>query len=218
MRGSTRRVIGVLVAAVGMVLVVVGAWFVVKLGPAGEAHFSATLKAPGAIVVTSDVLNAVAVPVQVTVTRPHGGAVLVVAAASTDARAIVSHREVSTVSAVHFPAGTLDLRASGTGALGDISTADVWRLTSRGAGSATLVVDQGRAPETAVVTSGDTTALTDVTVTLTWADRAWFFEALVTVMIGAVIAAFSLNDLWQGRAIVFRGAVAGRGPGRRRHV
>jgi hypothetical protein len=59
-----------------------------------------------------------------------------------------------------------------------------------------------------VVTSGDTTALTNAKVTLSWADRAWFFEALAMATIGAVLAAFALNDLWQGRLLAVRSNVA----------
>jgi hypothetical protein len=115
---------------------------------------------------------------------------------------------VTTVKAVHYPTGTMDLRSSGAGDLGDLSTADVWRLAAKGAGSAQLVVDQGRGPETVVVTSGDAKALTDVTVTLAWADRTWFFEALAAATIGAVMAAFALIDLWQSRVIALRTDVA----------
>jgi hypothetical protein len=50
-----------------------------------------------------------------------------------------------------------------------------------------------------VVTSGDATALKDVTMTLTWADRSWFFEALAAAVIGGIIAAFALGDLRQSR-------------------
>jgi len=214
---SARRALGAVVAGMGIILVVVGAWIVVKLGPSGEAHFNATLKAPGSIAVTSDVLNAVDVPVLVTATRRDGGAVRLTAAPSTDARAILATSAVSTVSAVHFPAETLDLRSSGAGALTDISTADVWRLAAKGTRSARLVVDQGWGPETVVVTSGDATSLKDVTVTLTWADRAWFFDALAVTMIGAVIAAFALNVLWQGRAIAVHGNGAETGALRGRH-
>ena len=217
MPASARRALGAVVAGMGIILVVVGAWIVVKLGPSGEAHFNATLKAPGAIAVTSDVLNAVDVPVLVTATRRDGGAVRLTAAPSTDARAILATSAVSTVSAVHFPAETLDLRSSGAGALTDISTADVWRLAAKGTRSARLVVDQGWGPETVVVTSGDATSLKDVTVTLTWADRAWFFDALAVTMIGAVIAAFALNVLWQGRAIAVHGNGAETGALRGRH-
>ena len=217
MPASARRALGAVVAGMGIILVVVGAWIVVKLGPSGEAHFNATLKAPGAIVVTSDVLNAVDVPVLVTATRRDGGAVRLTAAPSTDARAILATSAVSTVSAVHFPAETLDLRSSGAGALTDISIADVWRLAAKGTRSARLVVDQGWGPETVVVTSGDATSLKDVTVTLTWADRAWFFDALAVTMIGAVIAAFALNVLWQGRAIAVHGNGAETGALRGRH-
>lgn len=201
MPASTRRVLGALLAAVGVVLVVVGSWIVVKLGPSGEARFSATSKAPGAVVITSDMLNSMDVPVRVTATRRDGGAVLLAVAPSSDARAIVATSSASTVSALHYPAGTMDLRSSGAGALTDAGAADVWRLSDKGAGSAALVVDQGMGPETAVVASGDTTALKDLTVTLAWANRAWFFEALLVAMAGAVIAVFALSDLWQGRAI-----------------
>jgi hypothetical protein len=205
---STRRALGAVLAALGIVLVFVGAWIVVELGPSGEAQFRATSKAPGAIVVTSDVLNAVDVPARVTATRADGGAVLLAVAPSPDARAILATSAVSSVSGVRYPAGALDLHASGAGALSDISNADIWRLSAKGAGSAALEVDQGRAPETLVVTSGDSTALSNVTVTMTWADRAWFFEALAMAMIGAVLAVFALTDLWQGRVITVAGDVA----------
>jgi hypothetical protein len=208
MPASTRRVLGALVAAVGVVLVVIGSWMVVKLGPAGQAQFSTTSKAPGAVVVTSDVLNTVDVPVRVTATRGNGGAVRLGVAPAVDARAILATSAVSTVNAVHYPVGTMDLRATGAGELGDISTADVWRLAAKGAGSAELVVDQSRAPETVVVTSGDASPLTDVTVTLTWANRAWFFQALAAATIGAVIAAFAMTDLWQSRVIALRSDTA----------
>jgi len=205
---STRRALGALAAASGIILAVVGAWVVVLLGPSGEAQFSAISKSPGAIVIPPGVLNAVDVPVRVTATRRDGGAVLLVAAASGDASAILGRDAVSTVSAVHFPAGRLDLRASGAGVLPDVSTSDAWRLAAKGAGTAALVVEPGNGPETVVITSGDAMALTDVTVTLTWADRAWFFLALAVTTIGAVIAAFAFNDLWQGRVIATETGVA----------
>jgi hypothetical protein len=198
-----RRALDVAVAAFGIVLLVVGAWFLVKVGPSGEAHFSATPKAAGAIVVPADVLNAVDVPVHVTATRKGAGSIFLAAAPSPDAQAILAGSAVSTVKAVHYPAGSLELHASGSGAVPDISTSDIWRLATRGARSAEMVVDQGkdvtRGPESIVVSSGDATALRDVTVTLTWVKRAWFFEALAAAMIGALIAALAFNDLRQVR-------------------
>jgi len=187
------------VAVLGVALAVFAAWTALKLGPSGEARFRVSSKAPGALVVGPDVLNSVDVPVRVTATRNDGGAVRLVAAPSIDARAVLATSVVSTVSGVHYPAGTLDVRSSGAGALTDISTADVWRLSATGAGSAEMVVDQGSGPQTAVVTSGDATALRDVTMTLTWADRTWFFEALAAAVIGAIIATFALGDLWHTR-------------------
>lgn len=196
---SARRVLGVVMAVLGVALLVIGAWTAFRLGLSGEARFSVTSKAPGAVVIEPHVLNSVDVPVRVTATRSDGGAVRVFAAPSSDARAVLGKSAVSTVRGV-LPAGTLDLRASGAGALTDISTSDVWRLSATGSGSAQLVVDQGSGPETAVVTSGDASPLRDVTMTLTWADRNWFLEALSAAVLGAVMAAFALGDLWHTRA------------------
>jgi hypothetical protein len=203
-RASTRRALAAVAAALGTVLVVAGAWMVVVLGPSGKAQLSATSKAPGALAVTPGVLNALDVPVRVSVTRPDGGALFLGVAPSPDARSILAGSAVSTVAGAHYPQGNLDLHASGKGALSDISTADIWRLSAKGAGSAALVVDQGVGPETLVVASGDSTALADATVTLTWNNRAWFFEALAMAMIGAVLATFAVNDLWQGRLLALQ--------------
>jgi hypothetical protein len=205
---STRRALGAVVAALGIVFVVLGAWMVVILGPSGEAQFSATSKAPGAVVIPPEVLNAVDSPVRISATRSDGGSLSIATAPSTDARAILGTSTVTTVSAVQFPDGALVVHGSGKGALTDLNAADIWRLAAKSAGTAELVVDQGRAPETAVVTSGDTTALNAVTVTLTWANRAWFFEALAMATIGALVAAFALNDLWQGRVLAVRRDIA----------
>ena len=209
---SPRRVLGAVLAVLGVALAMFAAWTAIKLGPSGEARFSVASKAPGAIVVEQDVLNSVDVPVRITATRSDGGAVRLVAASSTDARAVLGKSAVSTVSGVHFPAGRLDLRARGAGPLSAVATSDVWRLSATGTGSAELVVDQGRGPETAVVTSGDATALKEVTMTLTWADRTWFFEALAAAVIGAIIATFAIGDLWQSRPRI--GAIPGPRHGR----
>ena len=199
MPAIVRRVLGVVVVVLGAALAIFGAWNAFGLGPSGEARFSVTAKDPGALVVEPDVLNSVEVPVRITATRSDGGSVQVVVAPSVDARAVLDRSAVSTVSGVHYPAGTLDLRTAGVGSSPGVRTADVWRLSAKGAGSAQLVVNQGGGPETAVVVSGDATALRGVTMTLTWADHAWFFDALTVAVIGSIIAAFGLGDLWHAR-------------------
>lgn len=209
MPSTARRVLDVVVALLGLALAAVGAWTAVQLGPSGVARFSATSGSPGVIVVPPGVLNSVDVPVRVTASRSDGGALWLAAAPSADARAILATSAMSTVDRVHYPAGTLDLRASGSGALPDISTADVWRSSAKGTGAAELVVTQGSGPQTAVVTSGEAAPLTDVTLTLTWTDRTWFFEVLVATVIGAIIAAFALGDLRQSRSPQVR---VGTGP------
>ena len=199
MSATMRRALGVVVVVLGGALAIFGTWNALRLGPSGEARFSVTSKDPGALVVEPDVLNSVGVPVRITAIRKDGGGVRLMVAPSSDARAVLAKSAVSTVSGVHYPAGTLDLRTSGVGALADVSNADVWRLSAKGTGSAQLVVNQGSGPETAVVVSGDATALRGVTMTLTWADHAWFFDALAVAVIGSIIAAFGLGDLWHAR-------------------
>ena len=46
-----------------------------------------------------------------------------------------------------------------------------------------------------MVTSGDASALTNVTMTLTWANRSWLAQALGAALIGMTIAALALTDL-----------------------
>lgn len=199
MPAPARRALGAVLAVLGLALAALGAWTALRLGPAGEAHFIATSKATGVIVVEPGILNSLNLPVRIKATRGDGGAVWLAAAPSTDAGAVLAKSAVSTVSGVNFPAGTLDFRVSGSGALHGISSADIWRVSSKGAGAAELVVGQGRGPETAVVTSGDATDLTNLTLTLTWAQRQWFFEALAAAVIGAIVAAFALNDVANSR-------------------
>ena len=154
MPAIVRRVLGVVVVVLGAALAIFGAWNAFGLGPSGEARFTVTSKDPGALAVEPRVLNSVEVPVRITARRDDGGKVMVVVAPSVDARAVLARSAVSTVSGVHYPAGTLDLRASGAGAPTGFRTADVWRLSAEGAGSAELVVNQGFGPETAVIASG----------------------------------------------------------------
>lgn len=196
---AARRVLGAVMAVLGIALAVLGAWAALKLGPSGELHLSATAKATGALVAEPKVVNSLDLPVRVTATRGDGGAVWLAAAPSADVRAVLAKSAVSTVSDVGYPAGTLDLRASPGRDLPDVSNADLWRVTAEGSGPTDLVIDQGSGPETVVVTSGDATALTNVTMTLTWVERSWFFEALVASVFGAIIAAFALIDLFRGR-------------------
>lgn len=184
----------------GAALAIFGAWNAFSLGPSGEARFTVTAKDPGTLVVEPDVLNSVGVPVRITATRSDGGSVMVVVAPSVDARAVLARSAVATVSGVHYPARRLDLRASGAGSSPGVRTADVWRLSATGAGSAKLVVNQGYGPETAVVASADASPLRGITMTLTWADRSWFFDALAVALIGSIVAAFALGDLWHARA------------------
>ncbi|MEO8519252.1 MAG: hypothetical protein ABI438_08705 [Dermatophilaceae bacterium] len=194
-----RRALAIVVFLLGGALAIFGSWTAVTLGPSGEASFTATSKGPGVLVVEPGILNSVRVPVRITATRSDGGRVRVAVAPSPDARALLAKSAVSTVSGVHFPAGSLDLRTSGAGTPSDISAADVWRLEAEGGDRTQLTVNQGWGPETAVVSPADNGAPRSITMTLTWADRSWFFDALAVAVMGSIIAAFALGDLWHDR-------------------
>ena len=102
---TARRVLGVVLAVLGGALAVFGVWTALKVGPSGEAHFRVTSKAPGALVVGSDVLNSVDVPVRAIATRSDGGTLRLVVAPSAGARAVPAAAAVYTCRGVDRPAG-----------------------------------------------------------------------------------------------------------------
>ena len=95
--------------AVGIVLLVLGLWVAIGLGPAGRAEFSATRQTPGIELVGSTVLAHVHAPVEVTVTRADGGPVWLGLAHDADARAAVGSSPHLSVDRVHYPSGTVDV-------------------------------------------------------------------------------------------------------------
>ena len=204
MPATARRVslVAALLAAVlGLVLLVLGVWAAIGLGPSGRAEFSSSRQTPGILLVGSPVLARVDGPVEVSVSRVDGGAVWLGLAHDADARAAVGSSPFVSVDRVHYPSGGVDTHATGTGAsnASRLPGGDVWEQTSTGAGAAHLVVQPSDVPQSVVATSGSAAALGRVRTTLTWQHQTWFLEALAAAALGLVLAGAALAFLWRAR-------------------
>ena len=190
-----------LVAVAGLVLLVLGVWAAVGLGPSGRVELSGSRQTPGIVVIGSPVLGRVDGPVEVSVSRVDGGAVWLGLAHDVDARAAVGSSPYLSVDRVHYPFGAMETHTAGTGAskAARLPGGDVWQQVSTGTGAARLVVQPGDGPQSVVATSGSAAALGRVRTTLTWQDPTWFLEALAAAAIGLVLAALALGFLWRSR-------------------
>lgn len=176
-----RRLAVALVALVGLVLTVLGAWFAVTLGPSGTVTFTASASQP--LVIGPSVLNRVKTPVTVVATSA-AGPVFLAAAAPRDASDAVGAAKHEEVVVAQYPARTLSLTTTGDGALADPTGLHVWRQTAQN----TLVVSQDQAPQAVLAYAA---APGPVDVTLTWSRSAWFVESVVVLILGLIILAFA---------------------------
>ena len=218
MPATARRVplvAALLAAVVGLVLLVLGVWAAIGLGPSGRAEFSSSRQTPGILVVGSPVLARVDAPVEVSVSRSteerSGWAWRTT---PTPARRVGSSPFLS-VDRVHYPSGGVDTHVTGTGAskAARLPGGDVWQQTSTGTGTARLVVQPSDVPQSVVATSGNAAALGRVRTTLTWQNQTWFVEALAAAAIGLVLAALALGFLWRRPCVDARHRAARAGAG-----
>ncbi|MEO3935898.1 hypothetical protein V3N99_03970 [Dermatophilaceae bacterium Soc4.6] len=185
-----RRVAVTLLALVGLVVAALGLWLAVVLGPSGTARFTA--RATGPVVIGADVLGELDVPVTVTAYQGAGGAgeagngIFLAEARSSEVASVVAGARVLEATKARFPARVLDLAPTGSGDLADPSGLDVWRATGRGA----LEVTDAGSDAVLVVPTGPT-GTDPVTVVMTRKHSTWFLEAVVAVVIGAIVAGAS---------------------------
>lgn len=186
---DARRLAVALVALVGLVVAVLGAWFAITLGPSGTAKLTTTASEP--LVIGPSTLNRVAVPVTVSATSQRGPVFLAVAAPQ-DASDLVGAARHQQVVVAEFPARTLKLATTGDAALADPTRLPIWRAT----GQDTLVVSQEDAPESVLVYPR---SAGPVDVTLTWMRGSWFLQSVAVLVVGLVVMAFAGRWLWQRR-------------------
>jgi hypothetical protein len=195
---AKRALLGAL-TLVGLVLLGVGAWFSVHLGPSGSATFT-TEPAQGAVVVVEpSVLNRVDRPVTVTARAPGSGQVWIGRASASDADAVVGGWDAADLTGVHVRDWSLVAARSGAGRATGLAASDVWRQSATGTGTVRLRVTQDRAPESLVVAAPDGSPAALDSVSVTAENRSWFFQALLLALVGLLSVVAGLAGLWHLR-------------------
>ncbi len=176
-----KRVVGALLALVGLALTVAGVWLAAELGSSGTAQFTVHPATGDPVLIGPDVLNRVDADVVVTATPTAGGSVWMALANPSDANAVVGDSKHVAVTGVSVRDWTLLTTTTGTGTAPELGAADLWRQQDDAEGPVTLTVEQSGAPETLVAKSqgGQISSLT-----LKVVDKSWFVEAVIAALIG----------------------------------
>lgn len=177
------RVVGALVALIGVALAALGVWFATQLGSAGTATFTATPKPTAPVVIGPDVLNRVDGDVRVTAYGKGSEPVTLAVAAPSDVRALLGKSATGTVTGVEVVGWKLRMSEQPGAAAPAVATADLWRDSASATGSASVTIRQSDAPESVVVSSP---AGLD-RVELTWTDSTWFVTAVITALVGLAL-------------------------------
>ena len=181
MAAIVKRVVGALLALVGLALTAVGIWFAAQLGTSGTAEFEVHPATGDPVLIGPDVLNRVDSDVVVTATPTTGGSMWMALANPSDADAVVGDAKHLAVTGVTVSDWSLDTTSTGTSTAPELGAADLWRQQDEAKGPVTLTVKQSGAPETLVVKAqgGQLSTLT-----LKVTDKSWFVEAVVAALIG----------------------------------
>ena len=191
-----KRVVGALLALVGLALTVLGVWFATQLGSSGTAQFTARPDTTDPVLIRPDVLNRVDADVTVTATTAEGGTVWMALANPSDASAVLGAARHVDVTGVSVRDWLLRTTTRGTGEASELGAADLWRQQDEGAGSVTLTVRQSEAPETLVVATDGAPLRT---LSFTVVDKTWFVEAVVAALVGLFLLIVGVVLLWPRR-------------------
>lgn len=198
-----KRVVGGLLAFIGLLFTVIGLWYAFHLGGSGTATFSATASGTNPVLVPQTVLNRVDGVVKVTATPAKGGAVWLAAASPSDAKAVLDKTAHTSITGVSTQPWKLETATSGTGATPSLSATDVWRNTATGEGAVTMTIEQANAPETVIAqaTKGQIER-----VDLTWERKSWFVQSVIAALVGLFLLLSGLGLLWNARPVGSRPA------------
>lgn len=177
-----QRVAGALLALVGLVAAVVGAWFLAHLGTSGTATFTAE---PGqrVVVLEPDVLNRVDHPVEVTATG--SGELWSGTARPSDVEALVGDGARAHVAGVDVSDWALKSTDEGKGQSVDPGSLDVWQESATGTDEVSRTIEQADAPQTLVVAAPEGAEIESVEMTVV--DGSWGTTALVTLVVGILL-------------------------------
>ena len=194
MSRTASKVVGVLLALLGLVLTGAGSWFAAHLGGSGTATFTAHPGTGTPFVVGPSVLNRVDGPVRLTATPAKGAKAWIAVAAPTDATAVIGDAAHTSATGVDVRDWTVLTTTSGSAPKAPaVSTSDVWTRQETGPAAVSMAISQADAPQTVVVftDNGDL-----ATVTVSWVHRAWFVQAVVTALVGLALLAGGALLLW----------------------
>ncbi len=192
-----KRVVGALLALLGLVVTVIGLWYAVHLGGSGTATFSSPASGTAPVLVPPTVLNRVDGAVTVTATPRTGGTVWLAATSPSDAEAVLGSTAHTAVTGVDTRPWELLTETTGTGAAPALPATDVWRNTETGTGAVSMTIEQANAPESvlAQATEGQI-----ATVELTWERKSWFVQSVIAALVGLFVLLSGLSLLWSSRA------------------
>ena len=191
-----KRVVGGILALLGLVLTVVGLWYAIHLGGGGTATFSSKANGTNPVLVPQTVLNRVDGVVKVTATPRSGGTAWLAAAAPSDAKAVLGSTAHTTVTGVSTQPWQLETSTAGTGQAPALAATDVWRNTETGNGAVTMTIEQANAPETVIAqaTKGQLDR-----VEVTWEHKSWFVQSVIAALVGLFLLLSGASLLWTSR-------------------
>ncbi len=191
-----KRVVGGLLALIGLVLTVFGLWYAFHLGGSGTATFSTTASGTNPVLVPQTVLNRVDGDVTVTAVPRKGSTVWLAAATPSDAKAVLAKTAHTTVTGVSTKPWELQSTTSGTGATPSLAATDVWRNTATREGAVSMTIEQTNAPESVIAQA--TTGQIE-RVDLTWERKSWFVQSVIAALVGLFLLLSGLSLLWSSR-------------------
>jgi hypothetical protein len=178
-----KRALFAALTAVGLVLLVLGAWFTAHLGTSGTATFR-THATRGVVVLQPTLLNRVDGTVTITAVAAHGGPIFMGEANPGDATAILGGAEATSVTGVRVRDWSLVTTHTGSGTTTNLGTADLWHNTGTGTGIASLAVDQSDAPVAVVVATKDGTPADLTSLTVRIQHGTWAVQSIVVAVVG----------------------------------
>jgi protein-S-isoprenylcysteine O-methyltransferase Ste14 len=194
-----KRALFAALTVIGLVVLVVGAWFTVHLGSSGSATFRAAPASGAVVVVEPSVLNRVDRPVSVTAVAKAGTKIWMGRSSPVDAQAIIGGADRISVTGTQVRDWRLVQSRAGAGTAPPLAPADIWRQTASGQGRVHMNLDQTGAPESVVIAGPDGKPVELTSLTVTVERHTWFFQALLATLVGLLAALAGAAGLWQHR-------------------
>lgn len=195
-----KRALFAALTAVGLVLLVLGAWFTAHLGTSGTATFR-THTTRGVVVLQPTLLNRVDGPVTITAVAAHGGPIFMGEANPGDATALVGDAERTSVTGVRVLDWSLVATHTGSGTTKNLGTADLWHNTGTGTGTASLSVDQSDAPVAVVVATKDGRPADLTSLTVRIHHGTWAVQSIAVGVAGLLVLLVGVLGLARPRSL-----------------